>query len=278
MESLATSTVPTEIFIVDNASKDGTGAFLKANYPQIQLIENTHNNGFGQACNQGLAFALEQDAAFVFLLNQDVTIYPDTLQHLLTYVKQWPQVGLWSPMHLASEGNLLDDQFQKYCTNISFDQEVAIVEFVNAAAWLIPISTIQKIGGFDPIFFHTGEDVDFVNRLHFHQLQVGIVPGSKIRHHRAVRNKAYFEKAGLALASDQADLLKHLKNINHSYPYSLAKTGKVFLLQCRQLFSTSHKTKAFYQQLILGVRLLYWIFTIPFRRSADKKTGRHYLS
>lgn len=56
------------------------------------------------------------------------------------------------------------------------------IHFVNAAHWLLPKKTIETIGGFNPYFFHYGEDDEYVNRVHFHQKKVLLVPGSKVVH------------------------------------------------------------------------------------------------
>jgi len=56
------------------------------------------------------------------------------------------------------------------------------ISFVNAAHWLIPRKTIETVGGFNPYFFHYGEDNEYVNRLHFHKKKIILVPGSKVVH------------------------------------------------------------------------------------------------
>ena len=57
--------------------------------------------------------------------------------------------------------------------------------FINAAAWLLTTDCINVVGDFDPIFFHTGEDVDYYNRLRFKQFRSGIVTTAKIVHLRS---------------------------------------------------------------------------------------------
>ena len=53
-----------------------------------------------------------------------------------------------------------------------------------AAAWLLPIDTLKTSGGFDPIFFHYGEDVHYISRVLYHGLNIYIVPGAFVRHDR----------------------------------------------------------------------------------------------
>ena len=58
------------------------------------------------------------------------------------------------------------------------------VPFVNAAAWLIPGKTMREIGGFDPVFFHRGEDNNFVDRIHHQGLSVCVSPKARVHHNR----------------------------------------------------------------------------------------------
>ena len=77
------SYAPLEIIAVDNASTDGSGDWIAANYPTVRLIRNSDNIGFGGACNAGLSAA---KGDVMVLLNQDTIVRPDWLAAL---VKAW---------------------------------------------------------------------------------------------------------------------------------------------------------------------------------------------
>lgn len=66
-----------EIFVVDNASNDGTVSMLKENFPKVNIIANSKNIGFSSACNQAI---LKAKGDFILLLNPDMKLYPDTLE------------------------------------------------------------------------------------------------------------------------------------------------------------------------------------------------------
>ena len=76
--SLSASETPVEIVVVDNASSDDTVGFIKERFPGVHLIESKENLGFAKANNIGIRYALDNDADFVFLLNQDAWIEKDT--------------------------------------------------------------------------------------------------------------------------------------------------------------------------------------------------------
>jgi GT2 family glycosyltransferase len=192
--SLVTSTVPVTILVIDNNSTDGSVPYIEENYNDVILFKEKVNLGFGKANNIGLAYALEQNADYVFLLNQDAFVNPETIQDLITVASDHKEYGIISPVQLEYSGNTLELYFYKFmaCTatrNFYSDyvlskplQAIYDVPFIQAAAWLLPIKTLKKIGGFDPMFFHYGEDDNYCQRVVFHNLKIGVVPNVYIRH------------------------------------------------------------------------------------------------
>jgi GT2 family glycosyltransferase len=78
-----------------------------------------------------------------------------------------------------------------YCKNILSDfaikgiekmEDIYNLNFIHAAAWFLPLKTIEKIGGFDPLFFHYGEDNNYCQRVGFHNIKIGVTPKTKIYH------------------------------------------------------------------------------------------------
>ena len=78
IQSLNKSSVKNHIIIVDNGSSDDSLDFIKTNYPDIKLIENKINLGFGKANNYGFKIALNENADFIMTINQDV--YVETIR------------------------------------------------------------------------------------------------------------------------------------------------------------------------------------------------------
>ncbi|MEK9201323.1 MAG: glycosyltransferase family 2 protein, partial [Patescibacteria group bacterium] len=73
-----------QIIIVDDASTDGTGQFLKTEYPNIVVITHPKNLRFPKSVNDGFAHATGE---VVILLNQDLLPSPDLLKHALSHFK-----------------------------------------------------------------------------------------------------------------------------------------------------------------------------------------------
>lgn len=187
-----------EIIVVDNNSTDETCTFIKDQYPEVRLYPQVQNLGFGRGNNLGIQKALAQDAEAVFLLNQDAYLNEATLEKIVKTHKSNPEYGVLSPVHFNGTHTVLDRNFSNYmhydkCKHFYADafnnqlKEVYEVPFVNAAAWFIPKATLDKIGGFDPIFTHYGEDDNYLQRVRYHKLKVGVVAQSTVCHDREDR-------------------------------------------------------------------------------------------
>ena len=193
--SLRQSTIPTQTIVVDNASNDGTVEFIKEHYPEIHLIESKENLGFGRANNIAMRYVLDQDCDYVFLLNQDAWVEPDTLERLVDIAARYPEYGIVAPLQLNKERTkvlygVVD--FLTYPGKINHqmisdlllgrEEEIYSVGEINAAAWLLPRHTLETVGGFDPIFLHYGEDWNYLSRVLFHKMKVGVVPHVGVVH------------------------------------------------------------------------------------------------
>ena len=86
IQSLLNSNIPVQIICIDNCSTDQTETLLKQ-FPRITYIKAPSNLGFGKANNIGIDLALKQQADYVFLLNQDTWIYPETIENLVNAVQ-----------------------------------------------------------------------------------------------------------------------------------------------------------------------------------------------
>jgi GT2 family glycosyltransferase len=235
LNSLRVSEQPVSVLVIDNHSTDRTVERIRIEYPEVQLVENKENLGFGAANNIGFQKAIRGGFDFVFLLNQDAWIDKRTIGVLTELSLKHPQYGIWSPIHLNGRGEEPDHGFATYTGITSLDRiptESGFIEcnFINAAFWLIPTSILQVVGEFSSLFYHYGEDKDFVNRLVFHGYQIAYSPkvfGFHDRENRKADRKATFR-------SEEVYLLSEYANINYSLPkafaYSILATIKKALI------------------------------------------------
>lgn len=187
LQSLRESTQPSEVILIDNASSDQTVSFVRTHFPEVRIITQYCNLGFGAANNIGMRMALNEGADYLFLLNQDAWVTPDCIAKLIESCEQHPEYGVVSPLQFFEESKL-DRGFELYLNdgilqygNFSDHQDVS---FVNAAAWLLPARVCYKIGLFSPLFYHYGEDDNFCNRILFYKYKVVVNRNATAYHER----------------------------------------------------------------------------------------------
>lgn len=184
LASVATSEFRADvIIIVDNASSDGSIERATQRYPDLHVIRNPRNRGFGAACNQGIDAAWARDCEFVFLLNQDARVEPATLGRLVETMREHPHAAVvgaktLSPVHAADGSPILlyNGAWRRILplwqripgigrSSRNTAETPRQVDYVWGHGMLLRSAAVREIGSFDPGFFMYYEDLDLCRRL-----------------------------------------------------------------------------------------------------------------
>lgn len=211
IQSLLQSQYPVSIIAIDNNSTDDSTALL-SKYPQIELIQSPDNLGFGKANNIVMKHALEKGADYVFLLNQDAWVFNDTISSLVAKMEFNEGFGIISPQHFSGDTIAYDKSFETYLGRKTNEKNgIAVVPFVNAAAWMMTRNCIATVGYFEPLFGHYGEDRNYCDRVLYHKFKIGVDLDSKIIHDRVITRN--FDKD---IIQSKYKILTTLLNVNFS--------------------------------------------------------------
>ena len=208
LESVFSSTVPTEVILCDNASTDGSGDRALAAFPGIRLIANERNLGFARAANQGLQRAR---GAFRLLLNPDCILQPDTLERTLQALAAHPQAGMagcriLNPdgseqrgcrRRLPDMGNSLAKAAGRQQGSRAMDlhrsplpKAPLPVEAISGAFMLLRAQALESVGLLDEEYFLHCEDLDWCKRFHDAGWQILFVPDAVALHHQGTCSRA----------------------------------------------------------------------------------------
>jgi GT2 family glycosyltransferase len=207
LKSLWTETNPSpswEVWVVDNASTDGSAAMVQQEFPQARLIVNANNRGFSQANNQAIAIS---ESRFVFLLNSDAQVHPGALAALTAFADMHPQAGIIGPKVLNPDGSLQfscrrfpslsaglfrntllgrlfpGNRFARnYLMGDVSHTDARPVDWVSGCAMLIRRDLIAEIGALDERFFMYCEDVDICWRCQQAGKEVWYAPEAVVSH------------------------------------------------------------------------------------------------
>ena len=176
-----------KIFVIDNASKDGTLKLIKANYPEVATIESRKNIGFGKAHNLVLGKIFSD---FHLIINPDIVIKSDVIKNIVSYLIKNPDVVIATPKILNPDGSLQSlpkrnpklmymlsgklEKFSKYFSKVRreytmFEKENCSkvpfnIDFCTGCFMMIRTKIFEKLNGFDNRFFMYLEDADLSRR------------------------------------------------------------------------------------------------------------------
>jgi GT2 family glycosyltransferase len=253
-EELMRSGLRGEIWVVDNGSTDGTIALLTELFPQVHLIRNEANVGFGAANNQGMAAALAADDAlrYFWLLNPDTVVRPGALAHLVDCLENCPQAGLVGPRLAYGDGRLqhsafafpglvqlaldlwpaparlyesgLNGRYSRRAYND--DHEPFVVDFVLGASMLVRRDVAVATGGFDEAFHMYCEEIDWCWRIREAGWKIFSVPAASVVHFGGESTRQVPANSILNLWRSRAQLyLKHHRRLTFLFASYLAQFG-----------------------------------------------------
>ncbi len=198
LESLAASDYPSlDIYLVDNASSDGTVESVKTAFAErIRLIANSENLGFAGGNNVGIRKALEDGAAYVLLLNNDTTVAPDMISHLVAAARSNPQMGIFAPkIYYESPPDQIwfaggDVSLARGTVRHIGIREVdrgqydapRRVDYVSGCALMARRDVFEKIGVLDETYKMYFEDTDFCMRAQLSGFGCYFVPAGRMWH------------------------------------------------------------------------------------------------
>ncbi len=193
LESLEQLTYPNKHLIsIDNGSTDGSPEKIAKHFPQVEQLINTSNLGFAGGFNVGLRHALQQDAKFVFIINNDTTIAPDALEYLIA-AGQPRDVGALAPIiyYASSPAKIWSAGANRNSITLEIKdnhgrgqvfKQSTEREFLSGCGLLLKRSVLEQVGLFDERFFVYYEDSDYSLRLQKAGYQLLVVPQAKMWH------------------------------------------------------------------------------------------------
>ncbi len=187
------------IYVADNASTDGSIAFLEKNYPSIAIIKNKVNGGFAQGYNE----ALQDIEADIFcLLNSDVEVTEGWLSPIPDAFKTLPKAAIIQPKILdllnkeyfeyaGAAGGFIDQLGYPFCRGRIFQtlekdngqyDDTKEIFWATGACMFVKKEVFTELKGFDADYFAHQEEVDFCWRAKNHGHKVYYIGTSKVYH------------------------------------------------------------------------------------------------
>jgi N-acetylglucosaminyl-diphospho-decaprenol L-rhamnosyltransferase len=105
LASLRACHLPLRVVVVDNGSRDGSGAMVRAEFPEVELLEAGYNAGFAGGTNIGLRRLGPSLDPYILILNPDTVVHPGAVEAMVAFLEAHPRVGLLGPRLLNPDGS-----------------------------------------------------------------------------------------------------------------------------------------------------------------------------
>jgi GT2 family glycosyltransferase len=195
-----------EVIYVDNGSTDGTQDVVRREFPWVRVLTNEQNVGFCKACNQGAAAS---DSRYVYLLNVDTVLLPQSVYPLAAFLDRVPEAGAaanrllnpdlsdqWSARRFPTWSNALLGRRtwlgrlfprSKVISDYLYKDWFASpdpfpVDWVPGSCTLVRRDAFEQVGGL-PNNMHYWSDAVFCHRLEKANWKVYVLPSAPLIHH-----------------------------------------------------------------------------------------------
>lgn len=210
-----------EVWVVDNASADGSAELVAAEFPWVHLVRSPINGGYAYGNNLALR---QVTGRAVLLLNPDTIVPPNALPDLLAFLDAHPEAAVVGPKLVREDGSLdlacrrsfpspevslyrllglsrlfpKSRRFGRYNLTYLDPDEPAEVDSVVGACMLVRRRAIEQVGLLDESFFLYGEDLDWAWRMKERGWKVLYHPAVTVLHFKGEASRQRSEEALLA--------------------------------------------------------------------------------
>ncbi len=204
--------ISAEIFVVDNASVDGSVEMLKNTFPEVLIIENKSNVGFAAANNLAIQ---KSSGEYIVLINPDTVVQEDTFTSLISFMSDHPDAGAATCKILNPNGSFSIDSrhsiptpmtafwkqiglsklfpksktFARYNLTYLDENEINQVDAISGSFMFIRRAAYEDVGLLDEDYFMYCEDVDYCYRITQSGWKIYYVPDSSLIHYKGESTK-----------------------------------------------------------------------------------------
>lgn len=204
-----------DVWVVDNASSDGSVEMVRSKYPLVNLVVNEKNEGFGRANNQAMRFA---KAETILFLNSDVELSEGAVDEAWSLLQGAPSIGAMGCALVGMDGEVQESWGLRLPhgpavrTGLHLPDGLIDCAYVWAAFMLVHRSVLDKVGVFDEDFYMFHEDTDLCWRILKGGWRIAYCPGIRVKHvcRQSVNILPVEARYGWLLKSEAVLLRKHL--------------------------------------------------------------------
>jgi GT2 family glycosyltransferase len=173
-----------QLILVDNGSSDGSGDFVRENFPGVDVLRVFPNAGYPHGANQAIVDARRRGADYVVLMNDDIAIlHPQWLRDALAHLEDDPSIGVVAFVEATTEVEKLAPPHSN----------AVEAEYLSSPVMLMPVTLFDRIGVFDEVYYVIADENDFGARAQAAGLRV-VNLGVPVFHYGGGTNQSFGRK------------------------------------------------------------------------------------
>jgi hypothetical protein len=223
------SGISREVFVVDNASTDGSVDFVKTHFPRVTVLPNTRNVGFAGANNQILPLCRGR---YILFLNPDAWLHVNAVENMIAYMDDNPHIGLAGCNIVYPNGEVQWSVSYRYpgqrCTSGELNGLPGSIASVLGAVMIARSKLIKDLGGFDESFFLYGEDQDLCLRIRKSGYSIGYTDSATVTHLGGSSEKSS-DPSAVWEKKIKAEYIFYNK---HYLPETIRKISRAYVMKC----------------------------------------------
>ena len=259
-----------QVIVVDNHSRDDSVAYIRAQFPQVDIIVSNHNNGFSYANNMAIR---QSQSEYILLLNPDTILSENALSDMLHFMDTHPQAGgagvhmlnvdgsnanesrrgiptLWTAFCKMSglcERFPQSKRFAHYYLSYLPWDEANQIEIISGACFILRREAIEQVGLLDEDFFMYGEDIDLSFRLLKGGWENWYIPTNILHYKGASTNHTSFRYVHVFYKAMHIFFRKHYHGMSIllSLPISMAIYTKAAICLIKNWITATRKSLGF---------------------------------
>jgi GT2 family glycosyltransferase len=188
-ESLKNNGYPNRrVYLVDNASNDGSVELTLECYPEVTVIRMPQNLGYCMAYNLAMPYAFADGCEWVIWANNDIKLEPGCLSELARIAQSDSEIGVLGPAFLSWDSDvpnyyMIGNHPDAVEAMKSKSREPIDVEWVEGSFLMVSRRCVERVGPLDPYLYFYWEEADFCRRARYKGWRVVLVPSALARHY-----------------------------------------------------------------------------------------------
>jgi len=267
------------VYLVDNASTDGSIELTLKNYPEVTVIRMPKNMGYCMSYNLAMPYAFADGCDWVIWANNDTRLEPGCLNELVRVALADPRIGVVGPAFLEWEKDepnyyILGNHPNAVPAMRKLGSEPMDVDWVEGSFLMVSRRCAEAVGPLDPLLFLYCEETDFCRRARYQGWKVLLVPNALARHYAGGSSEGNYEiRRAMNWLQTRNYYIYHLANPFQRFSRNMLGTVHLFGVKVKEHL-TNHSPASIFFETRVSLFILRNLRTVFLKWQRDRAGGK----